>query len=78
MLLTDNLVDRRIETDFALSFYILAVQSELTCSDPEKRFITFYRNISLICFSLLHYIHTYVVDPLLISLNNSCSSSFNR
>lgn len=78
MLLTDNIVDRRIETDFALSFFILAVQSELTISDPEKRFITLYRNVSFICFSLLHYIHTYVVNPLLISLNTSYNSSFNR
>lgn len=61
----------------SLLFVILALQTGLTGLDPEIRLTLLYESIILINVIWQRYIHD-IVNQLLISLNDSYNSSFNR
>lgn len=61
----------------AITFVIMAWTSGLTGLNPEIRLKQIYGSIYLIHVVWQHYIHK-MVHKLLISLNDSRNSSFNR
>jgi len=75
VLLKNDVDDKRIGTISAVLFYILALKTGPT--GLEKRFISLYRAVCLLCAALLHYFH-HVVDPLLMSLSVSYNPSLKK
>ncbi|XP_026819954.1 protein TRC8 homolog [Rhopalosiphum maidis] len=77
ILLTEDVEQINIENVLAVLFYLLAIQTGLTVTEPEERFVQLYRNFCLTCGILLIYVHS-LVNPLLLSLSISQNSSLNR
>lgn len=77
MLLVDEFDGIYSGFNCAIVFINLAYQTGLTELDPEDRFQKLYESIYLFNAIWQHYIHN-MVHKLLISLNASHNSSFNR
>jgi E3 ubiquitin-protein ligase RNF139 len=70
--------DEEMAMTLTLLFYILALDSDLTQLDPEKRFISLCRNFCVLFIFLIQLVHRDMLNPLLISLRRSYNQSLHR